>query len=273
MKKIFLVLGCLLISIQAISQELLQTSEDSNVVSEKSTETMMDQSSDLLDYQTKKNTIELNLTSLVFRNFQLQYERILSKRISVGLTLATIPTGGIPLSGTVENSLDGDQEIELLTNAEVGYFSFTPEVHIYFGKGYGKGFYIAPYFRNAKWTFANLEIEFDGENNSQESISVDGDIKSNSIGMLLGTQFNLGKNLVLDWWIVGGHYGSSKGTLRGNSTQSFSEIEQANLKQELDELDLPLVETTSEVTANSAKIIADGPWGGVRSGFTLGYRF
>ena len=63
MKKIFLVLGCLLLSIQAISQELLQTSEDSNVVSEKSTETMMDQSSDLLDYQTKKNTIELNLTS------------------------------------------------------------------------------------------------------------------------------------------------------------------------------------------------------------------
>jgi len=91
--------------------------------------------------------------------------------------------------------------------------------------------------------------------------------------LLIGSQFNLGKSVVIDWWIVGPHYDSGSGTLNGVNSEPFSAIERSELQTELNELDLPFVDETTEVSAQDIKVLFSGPWGGVRAGLSLGVRF
>jgi len=41
----------------------------------------------------------------------------------------------------------------------------------------------------------------------------------------------------------------------------------------LEDIDIPLTNTKVVVTANGASLELDGPWGGIRAGFSLGIRF
>ncbi len=88
---------------------------------------------------------------------------------------------------------------------------------------------------------------------------------------MLGSQWKLKKYLYLDWWILGPHYGASKGSIVGK--QSLSPSEQSSLKTELDQIDIPILKTTNTVDANGATVFFKGPWGGVRGGLCLGFRF
>ena len=45
------------------------------------------------------------------------------------------------------------------------------------------------------------------------------------------------------------------------------------LQAELNELDLPFVDETTEVSAQDIKVLLSGPWGGVRVGLSLGICF
>jgi hypothetical protein len=101
-----------------------------------------------------------------------------------------------------------------------------------------------------------------------------GKITSTSGGIMFGTQHRIFKVLTLDIWIIGGHYGSSKGTLA--ITRNFStQQERDALKQELDDIDAPPFKfKNATVTATGASIQSDGPWAGIRGlGINLGFRF
>ena len=226
-----------------------------------------------LDYQSKKNMVKLSLTSLAFRNFQFQYERALNKTFSLALSYSFIPNGDLPMKGLVEKYADDPELNNPLDGVAVAYSSFTPEVRIYLGEGYGKGFYLAPFFRTSKYTIENLDIDYELDSGNTTSLATGGSIKTNTFGLLLGAQFNIGKSIVLDWWIMGPHYGSSNGSIEGISPQPLSEMEQQVLLNELEDIDIPLTETKSEVSANGAKIKIDGPWGGIKAGVSIGYRF
>ena len=45
------------------------------------------------------------------------------------------------------------------------------------------------------------------------------------------------------------------------------------LQKELDSIDLPIGDVTAKATANGATLNISGPWAGIRSGLSLGYRF
>ena len=45
------------------------------------------------------------------------------------------------------------------------------------------------------------------------------------------------------------------------------------LEAELNELGLPFVDETTEVSAQDIKVLLSGPWGGVRAGLSLGFCF
>ncbi|MBO6200783.1 MAG: hypothetical protein J6N74_04090, partial [Chryseobacterium sp.] len=46
--------------------------------------------------QEKMNLVKMNLTSVIFRNYQFAYERLFTKRFSVQVSYGFIPAGEIP---------------------------------------------------------------------------------------------------------------------------------------------------------------------------------
>ncbi len=224
--------------------------------------------------KVKMNVFKVNLTSLALNNFSFQYERMLSKSVSASLGVRFMPLGKPPLQSTLKSIADGDSAIERIVNdASIGNFALTPELRFYVGrKGYGRGFYVAPFYRYAKFKLNSLPLEYDG-NAGKKIVNLSGDITANTGGLLFGAQWFLGKSITLDWWILGAHYGKSNGTFTGIPSTPFTQTEQADIKQEIEDIDLPAGKITAVVTSNSAKAIIDGPWAGLRGGITFGIRF
>ena len=224
----------------------------------------------------KKNNFKVSLTSLIFGNYQFQYERSLTKRIGLVIGYSFIPKGAVPFRSQLNDlTADHTDTQGIFENAELGYKAFTPEVRFYLGKGYGKGFYVAPFYRNIKYDITNVNFTFNSDfaGVTEQNLAMGGTLTANSFGLQLGAQFHLGKHLILDWWIVGPHYGTSKGDFVGITDRNLTPFEQQELKKELDNIELPLSDIKTEVNARGAKINVSGPWGGVRSGISLGYRF
>ena len=116
--------------------------------------------------KSKNNIVKLNLMGLPLKNFSFQYERVITKRLSVAVGIRTMPTGSLPFANSFATQVgDGDPELEANIRAvKVGNFAVTPEVRLYLSrKGYGRGFYIAPYYRYAKFTSDELPVDYDGD--------------------------------------------------------------------------------------------------------------
>ncbi len=215
----------------------------------------------------KMNIVKTNVTAYAFRNINLTYERIINQRFSVAVGFGTMTKGSVPFS----NSFIKDTEY---ANVEVGLTNFTIEPRIYLGKGYGHGFYLAPYYRYSSFDADNVVLNLD-YGLGAVPLKISGKATGNSGGLMIGAQWFLGKseNWVLDLWIVGAHYGKGKGDFRGNSSRPLTAYEQQELKKELDGLNIPFVKYTTTTDANGASMNVDGPWAGLRSGLSFGYRF
>jgi hypothetical protein len=94
---------------------------------------------------------------------------------------------------------------------------------------------------------------------------------------MIGNQWTLGKNMCLDFWILGPHFGISSGNVTGSSSQEMTPEDQQNIRDEMDEAlgdaDIPMFEYTISTTSNDVKLDFDGPWGGLRLGLSFGFRF
>jgi hypothetical protein len=143
---------------------------------------------------------------------------------------------------------------------------------LYLGKGHGRGFYIAPFYRVARYKTNTLSFDYQGAGTSG-TINLSGTLTSNTAGILFGSQWFIGKHVVLDWWLFGPHYGSGKGDFEGTSTKPLTQQEQDDLRQTLNDIDIPLTDKTVNVTANRASLKLSGPWAGIRSGISIGVRF
>ena len=226
------------------------------------------------DVMPKYNNVKISLTSLAFKNVQFQYERSLTKRIGVVVGYSFISKGSVPFKSQINDLVSDDPDTkDMFANAELGYSAFTPEVRFYLGKGYGKGFYIAPFYRHLKYDITDVNFTFKSDLGPKEDINMGGKLTANTFGLQFGAQFNLGKNIILDWWIAGPHYGTSKGDFAGKTNRTLSPFEQAELQKELDKIDLPVGDVNAKANANGATIKISGPWTGIRSGLSLGYRF
>lgn len=222
------------------------------------------------------NLIKLNLTGVLLKNYSLQYERVLNKKISVALQYRLMPETGIPFKSIVLKTVgDDDPDTKkIIEDFRLSNFAITSEVRFYLGrKGYGRGFYIAPFYRYASYTSNDLNVFYTGANNVEQSIKMSGKLTSNTGGILIGVQNELSKHLVFDISFFGPHYGGGKGNFEGATSQPLTSDEQDNLRDQLEDIDIPLTDKTVNVNANGASLKLDGPWGGYRFAISLGIRF
>ncbi|MFZ4769214.1 MAG: DUF3575 domain-containing protein [Ferruginibacter sp.] len=218
----------------------------------------------------KKNIVKLNFPALAFKNFTVQYERAIAKKITLAGTFRLMPKGSIPFkSAFIKAANDPDVERQI-NNLKVGNMAFMPELRFYLGKrGAFHGFYLAPFANIAKYD-ADLIFEYD-DNVTTKTIPLSGSVNSLTGGLMMGAQWKLSKSLYLDWWILGANYGNSKGDITGKKTLNTSE--QQSLRDELASLDIPLTNFTYIVDGNGATLNFKGPWGGIRAGICLGINF
>lgn len=251
MRIIKLLLVLLIFSNQAISQQKIKIKQTGTV-------------------NDKKNIVKINLPALLFKNISVQYERQIGKRTSVAANFHAIPFGELPFQ-SVFKDIGNSSEVQY-SQFKLGSFGVVPEFRYYVGrKGALHGFYIGPFINISNYKL-NLPISY--SNNTRTGI-FDGTLNSVTGGLQLGAQFRLGKNVTLDWWILGPNYGSANGTL--NLSTALSPSEQSDLRTQLENFknDAPLNTIQSyTVSSTGASVVAKGPWGGLRGlGLNLGIRF
>ena len=72
---------------------------------------------------------------------------------------------------------------------------------------------------------------------------------------------------------MGPNFGTHSGELSGAASRPLSLNEQLLLKTQLEDIDIPLSDTTFEISSNGVEMVNKGNWGGVRAGLSLGVRF
>jgi hypothetical protein len=220
------------------------------------------------------NFIKINLLGLPLRNFSFQYERVLSKRISLALGYRFMPSGPLPLLSTIE-SIAGSEDPstkEALRSLNISNTAITPELRFYVGrKGYGRGFYLAPYYRYATFNVKGLKVELD---NGNDNIVFSGKLTTQNIGFMLGAQWMVSKRISLDWWIVGAQIGSHSSNLKGEKDIPLTDDERADIERFSKDITFPNLNLKTEfIDNNTASITTSGPWAGLRAGLCLGIRF
>jgi len=217
-----------------------------------------------------KNIIKINLAAIAFKNYTVQYERKIARKMTLAASFRYMPTGSIPFKNII-NQYNDDPELERqLDNLQIGNRSFMPEWRFYVGKkGAFRGFYFAPYASIARYE-TSLLFEYE-DRGVTETIPMSGTVNTLSGGLLLGAQWKLSKAVYLDWWIIGPSYGKADGTISGQKT--LSPEDQQAIRGELDGLDFPLTDFTYDVNNNGASVFFKGPWAGVRGGLCIGIRF
>lgn len=222
----------------------------------------------------KKNHFKINLTSLPLSNYGFQYERAMSKHLSIALGYRTMPLGNIPLKDNIVSLANGDANMQkTLDQLLISNTAITPELRWYPGrKGYGRGFYVAPFIRFASFHGEGITVNFNKASGGTDNISLSGDLTSRTAGLLLGAQWSLGKHIYLDWQIIGPHIGSGTGSLTGKSNFTLVSSEQTAITDALKSISFPNVNTSAQVTSNSMKLSMTGPWAGIRAGISLGIK-
>ncbi len=239
-----------------------QNEEDSKSENDKTTKESM-------------NFIKVNLFALALKNYSFQYERVLNRKFSFALGVRFSPESTLPFQNSLIKLSDDDPDaIEQIKNFKFGNTTITPELRFYVSKkGYGRGFYLAPFYRYAKYTGQGIQFTYENTAMVESKISMKGNLVSNTGGLMIGAQWGLSKRISLDWWIIGAHYGNGKGEFIGTPTVPLTLTEQNDLRQELENFEIPGTTKTVFVNATEAKVNLDGPMAGVKAGLSIGIRF
>jgi hypothetical protein len=183
-----------------------------------------------------------------------------------------MPNGTIPFKNYFDNNFSGNQV--RFNEIRVGNSAITPEFRFYLGKGNLKGFYIAPYVRFATFD-ASTPINYTSTGSGSAFVKIgefNGRVTSTSGGIMFGWQFNLSKRLVVDWQILGGHFGSCNGNLK--LVSPLTPQEQSSLLSSLNDIKIEPFKIETSVDANGSNIKVTGPWAGIRgANIGIGFRF
>ena len=228
------------------------------------------------------NILKGSVTSLALKNYHISYERSLNHFMSVSASYRYMPKGSLPLQSIAKKYIDNSAiNFDLF---QMGNNALTFEGRFYLGLQKMSGFYIAPYARFANFDLAvPVEYTYTPDKAVGAIISpapvtktadLNGTIKSNSYGAYIGIQKQLLTKLVLDIWLIGGHYGNSNGNLKFVAPEKLPAQAITSLQKTLDDTNMNPFELKSKVDQNGATADMKGPWAGIRGlGISLGLRF
>lgn len=217
-----------------------------------------------------KNMAKVNVSAFALKGFYLQYERQLSKTITVAVGYSNIPTSQLPYSSFIQKRID-DPDINV-ADFRLGTSVITPEIRFYIGsKGAFHGFYLAPYARFGTYHISG-PVNYTAAFSGRRSAVFDGKLYTTTGGLMLGSSFQLASKLYLDWWIIGASIGGGNGNLRANTT--LASDEQTALQRVLNNLDVPFTKLQSAVSNTGAAINTTGTMIGMRGlGINISFRF
>lgn len=228
-----------------------------------------------------KNIIKTNLSTIALANYGLTYERMLTRKISASVGYRFMPSTFITQSPLGEKVMDivaeeGDDISQQLDKLQMSGNAVTLEFRVYTGKRPGaKGFYAGLYGRYSSFKY---DYPYDFEKPSGNTlVPLKGNSKGIGGGVILGGQFMVAKRVVVDLFIIGGHYGSMTGKLEGLTDMSeFDEADRAELKDEIEGLiDLGGDNgIKADVRDDGVRADIKLPFLGLRGlGLTIGYAF
>jgi len=221
------------------------------------------------------NVVKLNLSPLTKLKLEGQYERVLSKSFSVALG------GRISPNHNLSNILTRNDPTRALSTLKSYSWAITPEFRWYLSskKPAPQGFYIAPYCRYQQSSFKGSTSYATIDSNTasiRKQIAVKGPYSGLGFGLMIGSQWMLGKHITFDWFIAGGHYGPGKMHLEATSTAlNLSLSEQESMLNNIYQIDAPLLhKITADVASDHVIINSSYPLFGIRAaGFNIGYAF
>ena len=231
--------------------------------------------------ESPKSVIKMNISQIGFTNLSFQYEYAFHKNMSGALGISFFIPRKLPSAFSVGEETT-DAALGLLSPTFKAW-AFTPEFRFYPGAKEENvaphGFYLAPYFRYAKY---GVSASYGAKvNNKVETFSYSLSYAGFTGGLMIGSQWIIGEHFSLDWWILGGGAGSAKVTAQAaSSTANMSPQDQADLKKEIEGLyDEPNILNLSNpvvtTTATSFKMVFNGvPMRSIRGfGICLGFAF
>ena len=229
-----------------------------------------------LEEEATMNTVKTNITGIFLRNYSIQAERVINKSFSFNLQYRWMPEDDLPFKSYLEDNLDFDNDVEdFLASSKISGYAITPEIRWYVGKGFGHGFYISPYYRYSKFDLKSIPIYYTRDDDMEDIAIGTITYKAHSFGLMFGAQWKINDRFVIDWWILGGHFGNSSGNLDVTSTYILSNTEQQLLQEEIDSYDLDVVgfEFDHQVKPNGVKSTFTGKNIGIRAGISIGFAF
>ena len=217
-----------------------------------------------------KNNVKLNILGLAVGTINLQYERVLSPKVSAVLGLSYF----IPASSRILKGIS-TTEFKVNKNTITG-FGAMPEIRFYLsGKSEApRGFYIAPYGRFSLKTVdidANATVDFiNGGKDVDTKFLTKGTFTTIGGGILIGAQWIFSNNMTLDWWILGLGVASTKFDI--TTKGDFSDLDLSGIDKSVEESGFPIKLTSksspTELNAKGSILLPD-----LRMGIALGYAF
>ncbi|MGX5817635.1 hypothetical protein ACWKWU_05535 [Chitinophaga lutea] len=228
-----------------------------------------------------QHLIKTNLSTIALGNYGLTYERMLTRKISASLGYRFMPKtrlAGTILAGEVMDAIKDDGEAsQQLEKLQMSGNAITAEFRIYTGRRPGaKGFYAGIYGRYSGFKY-DYPYDFERPDNTKTLVPIKATTKGFGGGIILGGQFNVAKRVVIDLFIIGGHYGKLTGDGEGLTDLSdFSEQERADLKSDIE--GLVSIGNKQNITAtvqnDGVRAKLDLPFVGLRGlGLTVGFAF
>jgi len=224
------------------------------------------------DLSYPKNNVKLNLLALPLNTYSVQYERGLTDNISLSLGVRFQPKTGLPFKGLIRNMISESDTngMQIINNTRISNWAITPEFRYYFGKKPLNGFYVAPFARIGGYTLA-FDYTYTGSDGEDFFLGFDGKGTAFTGGLMLGSQWHVGKHFLLDWWIAGASFGKLNFDLDAQTDLSdMSAEDRAELERVLEDVFTDLAVT---VTDQGAKAKGSAPIVDLKIGFCIGYTF
>lgn len=224
----------------------------------------------------KKNIIKVTPTAVAVGHYIVQYEQVINPRQSYAVSLGIAPNVGLPFKQTLLDLFDdNEQAVEAIETTKFNKITVTPEYRFYVGKKNAPaGFYVATFIRYTNMR-ANYTYKFTTSNNVDHYPNITTRFNGVGGGAMIGMQWLLGENFVLDWWIVGPFLGYMTG--RSDGTDNMDDYEQEdkdNLKKDIESVKLPGWKQVATIGEGTIDVDLKGPFYGVRGmGLSIGWRF